>query len=349
MRILIIGGTRFLGRHLVAAAVAREHRVTLFNRGSLELPGTEKLRGDRRRDLSVLDRQRWDAAIDTCGYVPSQVRASAQKLTESVEHYTFISSLSVYSQCGEGYIDENAIVDQLPQDRLHELEALEPETPIVAEAYGDAYGALKARCEQAAMEAMAGRVLHVRAGLLVGPYDYTDRFTYWPRRVAQGGEVLAPGDPERARQFIDVRDLAEWVVRLIEQNRHGTFNATGPDYELTMGQVLDECRTATQSDATTFEWVEDDFLMEAGVTPWTELPLWVPRQYEHPAFMRADCSKALAAGLTCRPLADTIVDTLGWDRTRRDDRATRAGLTQDREQTLLRAWHDQNSEDVQAG
>jgi 2'-hydroxyisoflavone reductase len=276
------------------------------------------------------------------------VRASAQKLVEAVEHYTFISSISVYSQCREGEIDENAMVDRLPQGRLQDLEALQPDTSIVAEAYGDAYGALKALCEQAANEEMARRVLTVRAGVLVGPYDYTDRFTYWPRRVARGGEVLAPGHPGRVRQFIDVRDLAAWVLRAIEQNRHGTFNATGPDYELTMGRVLDECRTATRSDAT-FAWVEEDLLIEAGVTPWTELPLWVPRAYERPAFMRADCSRAVAAGLTFRPLADTIVDTLTWDQMRQNDGARLAGLSQDREQTLLRAWHDRNSENRHAG
>jgi 2'-hydroxyisoflavone reductase len=300
----------------------------------------EQLRGDRRRDLSVLDGRRWDVAIDTCGYVPSQVRASAQKLAKSVEHYTFISTVSVYSQCSESEIDENATVDRLQQPRLRELEALEPETPIVAEAYGDAYGALKALCERAAMEEMAGRVLNVRAGLLVGPYDYTDRFTYWPRRVARGGQVLAPGDPGRPRQFIDARDLAEWVLRAIEQNRHGTFNVTGPNYELTMGRVLDECRAAIQSDAM-FTWVEDNFLIQAGVTPWTELPLWVPRSYERPGLMRVHCSRAVAAGLTFRPLADTILDTLAWDRRRHDGEGRRV-LSQHREQNLLRAWHGRN-------
>ncbi len=345
MRILVLGGTAFLGRHIVEAATARGHAITLFNRGSRGdlFPGIEKLRGDRNRDLSALTGHRWDAAIDTSGYVPSQVRASAGNLAKSIGHYTFISSVSVYSHCRDGKVDESTVVDHVAPERLTRLEAIQPQEPLVAASYGEAYGGLKALCEQAVTEVMNGRALNVRAGLLVGPYDYTDRFTYWPTRIARGGEVLAPGDPRRSLQLIDVRDLAGWLLALIEQNRQGTINATGPDYELTMGGVLEGCRAATRSDAT-FTWVADAFLLEAGVRPWTEVPLWVPRLHERPAFVRATCSKAIAAGLTFRPLTDTIRDTLAWDRMRSTDEKRRAGLSADRERTLLRAWHGRTSD-----
>ncbi len=220
MRILILGGTVFVGRHLVEAALARGHEVTLFNRGQHGpdlYPGVEKLRGDRDGGLDALRGRRWDAAIDTCGYVPRIVRASATLLANAVDHYTFISSVSVYPEAHTRHLDEDSPVGALDDESVEDVT---PET----------YGPLKALCEQAAEGAMSGRALTIRPGLIVGPHDPTDRFTYWPRRVAQGGEVLAPGRPERPVQIIDARDLAAWTLQLVASGARGVYNATGPDY-----------------------------------------------------------------------------------------------------------------------
>jgi nucleoside-diphosphate-sugar epimerase len=330
MKLLILGGTVFLGRHLVEAALARGHAVTLFNRGQHNAdlyPEVEKLRGDREGDLAALHGRAWDAAIDTCGYVPRVVRASAELLADAVSHYTFISSISVYAGFKELGIDENAAVGVLAD-------------PTVEEVTGESYGPLKALCEQAAEQAMPGRVLNIRPGLIVGPHDPTDRFTYWPVRVARGGEVLAPGRPERHVQVIDVRDLAEWTVRMVEGRQTGVYNATGPEYSLTMGQLLDVCRAVSGSDAR-FSWVGEDFLAEKEVGPWMEVPLWIPESDPDAAgFSDVDCGKAIAAGLSFRDLAETVRATLAWDATRPPDVERRAGLKAEREAELLRGWHE---------
>ncbi len=331
MDLLIIGGTVFLGRSLVEAAQARGHTITLFNRGqhSPELfPDVEKLRGDRDGDLSALHGRRWDAVIDTCGYVPRIVRASAEALADAVEHYTFVSSISVYASFGTIGIDEQEPVGTLADTTVEQID-------------GETYGPLKALCEQAAEQAMPGRVLTVRPGLIVGPHDPTDRFTYWPQRVAQGGAVLAPNRPEHGTQIIDVRDLAEWMIQMVEARHTGIYNATGPEYRLTMGQLLDTCRDVSGSDARV-SWVSERFLLDAGVQPWSELPLWVPAEDPSNAgFDAIDCGKAIGAGLRFRPLADTIRDTLAWVSTRPADHVWRAGITREREAELLAAWQAQ--------
>ncbi len=329
MKLLILGGTVFLGRHLVEAALARGHEVTLFNRGQHNpdlFPNVEKLRGNRDGDWEALQGREWDAVIDTSGYVPRVVRASAALLADAVKHYTFISSLSVYADFSVVGIDESAPVGKLQDETVEEVT-------------GETYGPLKALCEQAAEQAMPGRVLNIRPGLIVGPYDPTDRFTYWVHRVARGGEVLAPGRPEYLVQFIDARDLAEWNVRMVEAEQTGVYNATGLDYPLTMGQLLEECKTVSGSDAQ-FTWVDEQFLLDAKVQPWMELPLWIPESDPNSAgFSAFDCGKAIADGLTFRPLAETIRDTLAWDATRPADVERRAGLKRERETELLEAWH----------
>jgi len=332
MDLLIIGGTVFLGRHLVEAALGRGHTVTLFNRGQHNpelFPGIEKLRGDRASDLAALRGRRWDAAIDTCGYVPRVVRASAELLADAVEHYTFVSSISVYADFSQANVDEGAPVGTLADAAVEEVT-------------GETYGPLKALCEQAAEDALPGRVLNVRPGLIVGPHDPTDRFTYWPRRVALGGEVLAPGRPEHGAQIVDVRDLAGWMLELVEARHVGIYNATGPEYRLTFGQLLDECRAVSGSDAR-FTWVGERFLLDAGAQPWTEVPLWVPESDpENAGFDAVDCSKAIGAGLRFRPLAETIRDTLAWDATRPADLELCAGLKRAREAELLEDWRGQS-------
>jgi 2'-hydroxyisoflavone reductase len=330
MKLLVLGGTIFLGRHIVEAALARGYDVTLFNRGEHNAdlyPQTEKLRGNRDGGLNALVGRRWDAVIDTCGYVPRIVRASAEILANSVGSYTFISSLSVYKEFSKPDADES-----------EPLGTLEDET--VEEVNGETYGPLKALCEQAAEHAMPGRVLNIRAGLIVGPHDPTDRFTYWPRRIAQGGEVLAPGNPGSPVQFIDARDLAEWNLNMIETGKTGTFNATGPDYSLTMGSFLETCVSVSGSNAS-LTWVAEPFLLQQGAQPWSELPLWVPcdTTEEYRGFSTTNCRKAIASGLRFRPVADTVRDTLTWHAKRPADHVMRAGLKPEREQELLNAWH----------
>lgn len=331
MRLLVLGGTVFLGRHLVEAAVGRGHTVTIFNRGQANpdlFPEVEKLRGSRDGDLIVLQGRRWDAVLDTSGYVPRIVRASAELLADAANHYTFISSISAYADFSKPDFDESAPVGKLTDESVEEVN-------------GDTYGPLKALCEQTVEQAMPGRTLVIRPGLIVGPYDPTDRFTYWPHRVAQGGEVLAPGRPERQIQIIDARDLAEWTLRMVEAEQTGAYHATGPDYALTMGQLLETCKTVSHSDAR-FAWVSESCLLEAGATPWMELPLWIPESdASSTGFQRANVSKAISAGLTFRPLAETAQDTLAWDAARPADREWRAGLKPEREQHLLKTCQSQ--------
>ena len=331
MKLLILGGTVFLGRHIVQAALERGHEVTLFNRGQHNpdlFPETEKLRGDRDGDLSALRNRHWEAVIDTSGYVPRIVRDSAELLADRVAHYTFISTISVYADYRQPNMDETYPVGTLADESVEEVN-------------GDTYGPLKALCEQAVEQAMPSRALIIRPGLIVGPDDPTDRFTYWPRRVVDGGEVLAPGRPDRQVQIIDVRDLAEWTVRMAESHATGIFNATGPDHLLTMGRMLDECRAVSHSDAQ-FTWVPEAFLLEVGVQPWSDLPVWLLQETtdEWRGMLAADCRRAIAAGLTFRPLAETIQATLAWDATRPADVQRRAGLSREREAEVLRAWQE---------
>jgi 2'-hydroxyisoflavone reductase len=327
MKLLILGGTHFLGRHLVEVAVQNGHTVTLFNRGQSApelFPEIEQLHGDRDGDLAALQGRHWDAAIDTSGYVPRIVRAAATLLADAVEHYVFISSCSVYADFSQVDIDENAPVIKLEDENTEDF--MTPE----------GYGGLKALCEQVVAASFPEHTLVVRPGLIVGPYDPTDRFTYWPHRVAQGNEILAPAEPTLPVQFIDARDLAQWTIRMVETQESGIYNATGPDYTLTTGQLLAECQQISGSDAH-FTWVNEAFLLEHEVEPYSELPLWVPREMQ--GFSTLNCEKAIQKGLTYRPLVETIEATLVWERTRPAEYELRAGLKPEREQAVLAAWH----------
>ncbi len=341
MKLLILGGTKFVGRHLVDAALAQGHEVTLFNRGVNNAdvyPEIEKLRGDRSGELSALQGRSWDAVIDTCGYLPWQVQASAGLLADAVQHYTYISSLSVYPKFSAPGVDETTPVPELTKDQAAALSKIKDLTPALAEKIRPLYGPLKVLCERVAEEAMPGRVLTVRPGLIVGPWDYHESFTYWVRRISKGGEVLAPGRPNRPVQLIDARDLAEWIIRMIEAGHTSDYNATGPDYCLTLEQLLKECVVSCGSDAK-LVWVDDQFLLDASATT-TELPIWRhdPRSY---GLASVNCGKALASGLTFRPLAVTIQDTLAWDNDRAENRKP-LGIRPDRESQLLQAWHYQS-------
>lgn len=338
MKVLVIGGTRFVGRHFVKAALARGHELTLFNRGrqSAPLEGVETIQGDRNLDLAKLEGRRWDAVLDMCGLLPRAVRAAAEALRDAVDVYVFVSSVSVYADVSEPGVDESSPTKTLTQEQLDRANAINP-VEATAASYGDLYGGLKTLCEQAAEEVIPRRVLVLRPGLIVGPYDYTDRFTYWVARVARGGEVLAPGRRDRYVQFIDGRDFAEWTIQMIERKQTGVYNCTGVPGAVTMGQVLDECKAASDSDAS-FTWVDEDFLAREQVAAWSELPLWLPES--EPAlkgFMYVNCDRAFATGLTFRPLAETVRDTLAWQKTRGDEEL-KAGLDPEKERRLLQQW-----------
>lgn len=334
MKILILGGTLFLGRALTAAALERGHQVTLFNRGRqarASLPGVEMLIGDRDGPLDALRGRCWDSVVDTSGYVPRLVRASAELLAGSVERYVFISSVSVYADFSRP-VDEDSPLATMPDESLEEVT-------------GSSYGPLKVLSERALEEILLDRALIIRPGLIAGLHDPTVRFSYWTDRLARGGEVLAPGNPETPVQLIDVRDLAEWTVRMMEAGRAGAFNASGPT--ATMGELLESCRSASGGDAH-LTWVDETFLTERGVLPWTHLPLWMPPSWEtHRYFHRIGIDRAVAAGLTLRPLAETALDTLAWQRSSEGEpRPEKPGVpTPDltlaavRERELLDEWH----------
>ena len=329
MHLLILGGTVFLGKHLAAAALSRGHQVTLFNRGKNNphlFPDVEKLHGDRTQadGLSTLQGRKFDAVIDTSGYVPRIVRGSADFLADAAPIYCFISSISVYKDFKTADIDESAPVGTL-------------EDPAVEDITGETYGPLKALCETAVENFFPKRALNIRPGLIVGPDDPTDRFTYWPHRIAQGGKVLAPGDPNSLAQFIDVRDLSEWNIRLLEQEKTGTYNATGPDSPLTFGELLLVSQQVSGSDID-LTWVSESFLQSENVQPWSELPLWIPESEEMPGFSRVSISKALQDGLTFRSLAETIHDTFAWDSERPQEGAWKSILKPERETALLEKW-----------
>lgn len=321
MRVLILGGTLFLGRHLVEAALARGHEVTLLNRGGTNpelFPEVEKLRGDRDTgDLSVLRGREWDAVIDTSARVPRWVRDLAQVAGDRIAHYTLMSSCSVYANTSKPGIDEGAPVHTIADATTEEITSAET------------YGALKALCEQAAEDHLPGRALSVRAGLIVGPYDDSGRFTYWVHRIARGGEVLAPEPREQPVQLIHARDLADWIVDKAKERQTGVFNVTGPETPLTMEALLEECRAATSS-AARLAWVDGGFLVASGVEAWSDLPFWLGTDPAVQGFLSIDISKALAAGLRFRPLADTIRDTLAEAET-----TPEAGLDPQRERELL--------------
>jgi 2'-hydroxyisoflavone reductase len=324
MRVLILGGTLFLGRHLAAAALGRGHEVTLFNRGHTNpdlFPEAEHLHGDRDGDLSALAGRDWDAVVDTSARLPRWVREFVSIAGDRLGHYTFVSSISVYADTSRPGTDEAAAVYVLADETAEDIPDAET------------YGGLKALCERAAEELMPGRVLSIRPGLIVGPHDDSGRFTYWVHRIAAGGDVLAPEPRDQPVQLIDVRDLAGWILAMAERGELGVFNATGPDRPLTMETLLAEIASATRSDAR-LVWVDERHLIEAGVEAWSDLPLWLAPNVDpaHAGFLSIDVSKALASGLVFRPLSETVRDTLAHA-----ERTGKAGLDPDRERELLAA------------
>jgi 2'-hydroxyisoflavone reductase len=337
--LLVLGGTGFLGPACTEVALARGHTVTHFNRGRTNAhlyPQIEKIEGDRREAHDGLRGRKWDCVLDTSAYFPRVVHNAMDALDGNVEHYVLISTISVYAAFDQPGMDETAPVATIEDQTTEEVT-------------GESYGALKALCEQAAETRMPGRVTNIRPGLIVGPLDRTDRFTYWPVRVARGGEVLAPGTPEQTIQVIDVRDLANFAVRAMEERIAGVYNATSSPGLFSMGELLETSRKVSGSDAS-FTWVSPEFLAEHEVAPWSEMPVWMPPEGEYAGFDQVNVSRAVAKGLSFRPLTQTVRDTLDWWKTmpelEEDPRTElRAGIAPEKEKTVLEAWHARGDED----
>jgi len=325
VKLLIIGGTLFVGRALTEAALARGHDVTLFHRGYTNaniFPEAERIIGDRDGQLAHLGEREWDAVVDTCGFVPRVVRSSAEYLRERVGRYAFISTISVYAEGIARHADESAPLAGLTD-------------PHTEEVSGETYGGLKVLCEQIVDTIYGERGLNIRPGLIVGPYDPTNRFTDWVRRIARGGDVVVPPDPHQPIQFIDARDLAEFTLTLLENDASGAYHATGPvDAPLTLGSTLKTMIETVGGPDVRLRPATSALLRVAQVQPWTELPLYTG---DDAALMTLNLSKARAAGLTTRPLATTIRDTLGWVQSLPGNPPGRAGLAPDRELALLQA------------
>jgi 2'-hydroxyisoflavone reductase len=334
LRILILGGTGFLGPAQVEYALARGHTLTLFNRGRTApdlFPGVETLLGDRAEgDYASLGGRTWDAVIDNSANVAPWVMDSVEILEAAAGRYLFVSSISAHSDNSVIGQDENGPV-------FSEAEYQEAVASGVSS--GAAFGQHKAQAERETFRAFGDRGIVVRPGLIVGPGDRSDRFTYWPVRVDRGGEVLAPGDGADWAQIVDVRDMGRFMVHLVEQEASGTFNATGPEAPLTMAGMLYGIRAIT-STPVTFTWVDAEFLREHRVGAWMEMPVWVYPDPQMRGFSAYDCSKAMAAGLTFRPLADTARDTLEWWKAKpEEERTLRTGLDPEKEKAILEAWH----------
>jgi len=343
LNILILGGTGFMGPEQVNYALARGHHITLFNRNKTRpdmFKGqVDQLIGDLNNDTSALAGKKFDVVIDNPTTAPAWVRNVAQYMKGNTGHYIFISTISVYPDNSTPNADETAPTTPLP-------DSLDPYT-LDRQNFGRYYGALKSRSEKDVQENYPGKFTIIRPGLIVGPLDPSDRFTYWPVRVARGGEVLAPGEPNDVTQFIDARDLAEWTISMAEkgpQDGGGIYNATGPRQPMPMGQFLQTCKEVTGSDAR-FTWVPWSFLQEQKIRGWRDMPIVVPPNGPTAGFDRRNIDRALAKGLTFRPVTVTIKDTLEWNKTRPQDAQDKlaagaiAGISAQREAEVLAAWH----------
>lgn len=334
LRILVLGGTVFLGPPFVRAARANGHTVTLFNRGKSNpalLADLEQLRGDREKgDLEALKGRTFDAIVDTSGYVPAHVEATAKLFAGTAKHYQFISTISVYGSFGDrpDTIDETTATGSVEDGKVEKVNLIREAMPF--------YGPLKARCEAAAEAAMPGRVSNLRPGLIVGPGDTSDRFTWWPVRIDKGGDVLCPGDPDGHVQFVDVRDLAAWMLHCLEHDVFGVYNAVGFRGRVSMAELLGACKCATANPAN-LVWASEEFLKENKVQPYMQMPLWIPREGRSVV----GNGKAVAKGLSFRPIAETIRDTLQWAKAERGDKPfARTGLKPEREAELLAKWRE---------
>lgn len=317
----------FVGRHVVDAALAAGHDVTLANRGKTNselFPSVTRLTVDRDNDLAALGAGEWDAVIDTCGYIPGHVRPVAELLADRVGHYTFVSSVSVYTDVSEPGVNEDSPVGSL-------------EDESVTEVTGETYGPLKVLCEHVVQSVYGDRAMVVRPGLIVGPWDPSDRFTYWPRRFDTGGEAVVPDWKDMPVQLADARDLSEWMVRSAEAKTTGVFNGCGPAVPWTFEEVVNACIAAAGDNAATPVWVDEAFLLENDVAPWAELPVWLPSMSEHAGMLSVSVDRAVEAGLTFRTIDEVVGATLAWDRARRDT-TLHGPLEPEKEAKVLAAW-----------
>lgn len=323
MRFLVIGGTVFVGRHFVEAALSRGHQVTLFHRGTKGpglMPGTEEIFGDRDGQTDRLAGGKWDAVIDCCGYFPRVVEQSVRALAGSVDRYLFVSTISVYDMAGRDRLDEESPV-------------LTIDDPTVEEIRGDTYGALKALCEDVVKETFGDRALIIRPGLIMGPNDVSNRFTYWVTRMAEGGKAVVPDRPSQPMQLIDVRDMGLFMVLALEKQLGGTFNACGPETPKTLGDMIDVCHTLNLG--TELVWVDPSVLAANGIELWQDLPLVMPADGSDDAMQRVDNRRAIGAGLAFRPWEATARDTLAWRRSQPEDGPPRFGMDRAKEAELL--------------
>jgi nucleoside-diphosphate-sugar epimerase len=325
MDILVIGGTQFVGRAIVEAALPRGHALTLYHRGRTNagrFDGVQEILGDRDGGLAALGDRAWDAVVDTCGYVPRLVRSAGRAVLGRTGCYAFVSTISVYDDPAPG-TDENG--------PLHRADDTGGE-----EVNRDTYGPLKVACEREVLGLFPTDSLLIRPGVVVGPHDPTDRFTYWPVRFARGGSIAVPANGDAPIQFVDGRDLGAWVVHALEAGLRGPFNVVGPETPLTFGSFLDTCRREAAPPDTELVLLPDDFLQEQDVPPFVGLPFWLPAAAGH-GLLAVDHRRARAAGLTYRPLADTLRDTLEWH-VERGEPGLKNGLPAGKEEALLRTW-----------
>lgn len=334
LRILILGGTRFIGLHMTALALERGHTLTFFNRGKTKTdryPDVERIKGDRNGEIDGLKGRQWDAVIDNSGYVPRHVKLSAELLAPNVKQYVFVSSISVYPNFSVAR-DESSPVGKLADETIEKVD-------------GETYGPLKALCEQAAERAVPGRTTIIRPGLIVGPDDNTDRFTYWPARAARGGEFIAPGAPTDAFQIIDARDLAAFTLNAVENNHTGVYNLVSNVNDFKFGELTDACiaaanKLAGPADKPRAVFLPADFLEQQQVAPWSEMPVWLPAKGDEAAFAGTSNEAALAKGLKIMPLRKTVNDTLAWHlkRPAEEREKLKAGIAPDKEATVLATW-----------
>jgi len=334
LRILLLGGTRFIGVHLTEFALQRGHTVTFFNRGKTnpgKFPQVEKLTGDRDGQLDALKGKTWDAVVDTSGYVPRHVRLSAELLAPHVQHYLFVSSISVYPNFATP-MNEESPVAKMPDESVEKVD-------------GQTYGPLKALCEKAVQTALPGRATILRPGLIVGPEDNTDRFTYWPARAARGGEMIAPGSPQDPIQFIDARDLAVFTLDVLEQKSLGIYNVISPPGRFTIGGLIDASVSAANSlvkpePKPQSVWIPAEFLEQQKIEPWQDMPVWLPPVGENAASAQTSVNRALKAGLRISDIERTVRDTLAWHlgRPQSERMKLKAGISAERERAALSAW-----------
>ncbi|MGM0557282.1 MAG: NAD-dependent epimerase/dehydratase family protein [Myxococcota bacterium] len=334
LNLLIMGGTRFIGPHIIREARDRGHSVTMFNRGKTNpelFPDVDRLTGDRvAGELGALEGKSWDAVIDTSAYFPHVVRHALEVLGDHIDHYLLISTISVYDGWNWDGIDE----DTPRHEPLYDKDA---------DLTGETYGPLKVACEERANEAEPGALTILRPGIVAGPGDHTDRFTYWPARAARGGQMLAPGAPSDPIQYIDVRDLAAWIVACVEDQITGTYNTVVPMGSVTMGDLIDASREAAGEDAAEPTWVDTDFLRQQDATD--KCPLWAPADGETRGLHRVDTTRAIEAGMETRPVQQTATDTLDWLYEQPEERRSdlSAGLSAEREDELLSAWESHST------